>query len=327
MPRENQKIRLLTLARLFFEETDEIHGLTLPQIQGKLLDFGVDVERKALYRDIAALQEFGYDVRKYQRSPVEYGLATRRFSRAELLMMVDAVQSSRFLTKTKSEDLVRSIKTLGSKHQAKDLTRRLYVEGRIKMQNESVFNNIDTIQAALSARRKIRFQYFKYNAAKEQKIQHNGDFYVETPVHLVFSDGCYYLVVFNDKHQGFAHYRVDRMINLSVSEERATRNEKIAGFDASEYQTRAFGMYGGSPVGVTLLVEDEAMGPVIDRFGTDVTTHVLPDGRARVHAMILESPTFYGWLAQFGKAVEIEGPRMVRQRYVEYIRGLLDMYE
>ena len=166
MKSENQKLKLLHLMRLFFEETDEKQGLTMPQIITKLQELGIDAERKAVYRDIAALKQFGLEVQKLPKTaPVQYALVNREFSEPELLLLVDAVQSSRFLTKSKSEALVRSIRTLGSKRQGALLDKCLHVEGRIKMQNESVFYNVDIIQAAIKAKRKVRFRYFKYDAS------------------------------------------------------------------------------------------------------------------------------------------------------------------
>ena len=179
MPRESQKLKLLFLARIFLQETDEDTGLTMPQIIERLAALGIPAERKALYRDIEALREFGMDIGKLRRSPVQYALITREFSKEELLLLVDAVQSSRFLTKTKSDDLTRSIRTLASTVQARE-SKRVHVEGRIKMQNQSVFNNVDITQAAIRTHRKVAFHYFNYDAAKRKVRQHGGDRYVET---------------------------------------------------------------------------------------------------------------------------------------------------
>lgn len=321
------KLKLLYLARLFEEETDDEHGLTGPQIISKMAEKGIDVERKTLYRDIECLRAFGYNIIKYNRRPVEYGLATREFQEAELMLLADAVQSSRFLTKKKSDALVKAVGRLGSSHMAHALKRRLHVEGRIKSQNESVYYNIDGIQDAIDAKRKVEFKYFKYNERKEKVWQHGGEFYIETPVQLIYVDDEYYLVVWNDKHGDFATYRVDRMKSIRVSEEEATRNERIASFKVDEYRQRAFGMYAGKTVDVTLRVAGAAMSTVIDRFGKDVPVDAQDDGTARASVRVMEAPTFYGWLATLGSQVEIEGPRRVRDAYAGYLRGILERYE
>ena len=154
-----QKLKLMYLAKLLESETDDEHGLTGPQIIQRLAELGIAVERKTLYRDLDCLREFGYNIVKYQRSPIEYGLASREFQESELLLLADAVQSSRFLTERKSNALVKAIGKLGSKYLADDLRRNLHVEGRIRSQNESVFYNIDAIQRAISAKKKVRFRY------------------------------------------------------------------------------------------------------------------------------------------------------------------------
>ena len=201
-----QKLKLLYLMRMLQEETDSEQGLTMTQILERLEEEGVMAERKSVYRDIEALREFGLDIRTYQRSPVEYALENRDFALPELLLLVDAVQSSRFLTQRKSDALVRSVKQLASARQRALLDKRLHVEGRIKSQNESVFHNVDRIQEALARRRKITFLYFQYDAAKKKILQHDGAFYTETPVQLIYADGFYYLVAYNEKHGALAHY-------------------------------------------------------------------------------------------------------------------------
>ena len=152
-----QKLKLLYLMRMLEEETDAEQGLTMSQILERLEAQGITAERKGIYRDIEALREFGLDVRTYQRAPVEYALERRDFAFHELLLLVDAVQSSRFLTQRKSDALVAGVKRLATKRQRKLLDKRVHVEGRIKMQNESVFYSVDRIQEALAGKRKISF--------------------------------------------------------------------------------------------------------------------------------------------------------------------------
>lgn len=323
----DQKLKLLHLARIFEEETDDSHGLTGPQLIERLAQRGVSVERKTLYDDIKCLVAFGYDIQKYQRAPVEYGLAARDFQEGELLLLADAVQSSRFLTQRKSDALVKSIGKLGGRHVAADLKKRVHVEGRIKMQNESVFYNIDAIQRAIAVKRKVEFHYFKHDEFKKRVMQHAGDLYRETPVQLVYMGDCYYLVTWNDRHEGFANYRVDRMLHIEVSEEPATRNERIAEFDVAQYEQRTFGMFNGAAVPVTLLVEAGAMSAVIDRFGKDVASTAAGEGSARVHATVMESPTFFGWLATFGTQVVIEKPQALRDAYHDYLQRIVQVYE
>lgn len=322
-----QKLKLLYLMRILEEETDAERGLTMTQILEGLEAQGITAERKSIYRDIEALREFGLDVRTYQRAPVEYALESRDFALPELLLLVDAVQSSRFLTQRKSDALVEGVKRLASTRQRALLDKRLHVEGRIKMQNESVFRSVDLIQESIARKRQISFLYFKYDAAKEKVLQRDGERYIETPVQLVYAEGYYYLVAFNEKHDGFATYRVDRMDRIRITDEPAAKNERIATFDARELEGRAFGMYSGEPVAATLLVSGEAMGAVIDRFGKDVDSRPVGEGRARVFATVMKSPVLFGWLAQFGDRVRIEKPASLVAEYRDYLARIVAAYE
>ncbi len=321
-----QKLKLLYLMRMLEEETDAEQGLTMSQILERLEAQGITAERKGIYRDIEALREFGLDVRTYQRAPVENALERRDFAFHELLLLVDAVQSSRFLTQRKSDALVEAVKRLASARQCALLDKRLHVEGRIKMQNESVFHSVDRIQEAIAQKRQIPFVYFKYDAAKEKVLQHGGERYVETPVQLVYAEGYYYLVVFNEKHDDFATYRVDRMDRIKITDAPAVKNERIATFDAQELEGRAFGMYSGESVAATLLVSGEAMGAIIDRFGKDVESLPAGEGWARVYATVMKSPVLFGWLAQFGDRVHIEKPASLAAEYRDYLAGIVASY-
>ena len=326
MPKADQKLKLLYLARIFEEETDDNHGLTGPQILARLAEYGMHVERKTLYRDIQCLIDYGYDIQKYQRAPVEYGLASREFQESELYLLADAVQSSRFLTKRKSDALIKSLGKLGRKHVAEDIRKHIHVEGRIKTQNESVYYNLDAIQRAMAAKRKVEFLYFKHDQNKNRILQRNGETYCETPVQLVYMNDCYYLVAWNDKHEGFTNYRVDRMLHIDVSHEKATRNERIAKFDVAQYEQRTFDMFNGEAVNVTLLVKESAMSAVLDRFGKNVATTPVGGDAARIHVTVMQSPTFYGWLATFGNEVTIESPASLKDSYCAYLKSIVASY-
>ena len=323
---EPGKFKLLNLIRIFEECTDENHGLTMPQIIEKLGECGVHAERKALYRDIQALNEFGLTIKKFHCAPVEYRLVGRRFTFNELQLLVDAVQSCRFLTQGNADKLVRSIKTLCSEEQGKQLSRRIHVGNRVKMQNESAFKNIDIINAAIRSKHKVEFMYYKYDCGKRPVAQHDGKLYCETPVQMVFNDGFYYLITFNDKHESFITYRIDRMTSVAVSSEPSVRNQAISHFDVEEYERRSFGMFAGEPVSATLIVHEEAMGGVIDRFGKEVESLDKGDGTAEVHVRVMESPTFFGWLAQYGRLIHIAAPRALAGAYREYLVAIAQEY-
>ena len=277
MGTENQKLKLLYLMQMLYDETDETHGLSTPELIEGLAERGIAAERKAIYRDLEALRAFGLDIARLPTRPATYGLARRTFSGPELMLLTDAVQSSRFLTQRMANRLAAGVASLGSRHQVRSLKKHVHVEGRIKMQNESVFHHVDTIHEALAARRKVAFRYVKYDAEKRPVAQKDGRLYCETPVHLVYSDGFYYLIAYNEKHESFPTYRLDRMQGLRITDEPSARNEAIATFDAEAYSARTFSMFGGEVRRVTLRVEEPVMGALIDRFGKDVETALVED--------------------------------------------------
>lgn len=327
MGAESQKLKLLYLMQMLYEETDEDHGLTTPAIIEGLLARGIDAERKSIYRDIETLRSFGMDIVKLPTRPVSYALASRTFSGPELMLLTDAVQSSRFLTRRMANRLAGGVASLGSRHQMSSIKKHVHVEGRIKMQNESVFHHVDTIHEALSQRRQVAFRYVKYDAAKRPVAQKGGQLYCETPVHLIYSEGCYYLIAYNEKHASFPTYRLDRMQGLRITDTPAVRNTAIATFDAEAYSARTFSMFGGETRRVTLRVEESVMGALIDRFGKDVESVVGEDGAARAYVTVAPSPVFFGWLAQFGRSMRIEAPRDLAEEYAAYLRDILKDYE
>lgn len=213
---KNQKLKIPYIAQMLMQETDDEHGLTMAQIVERLAEKGISAERKSIYGDLDALREFGLDIITRQGATTEYAIGQRRFEFPELLLLVDAVQSSRFLTEKKSAVLVSRIKELASRYQGEQLSKRMHVEGRIKMQNESIYYNVDAIQKAIRLKCKIGFQYFDYDAEARRQLRHEGRMYVETPVCLVYSAEYYYLIAFNDEHDDFVRYRVDRMLAIRV---------------------------------------------------------------------------------------------------------------
>lgn len=330
MPQENgyaQKLKLLYLIDLLKEQTDDNHGLSAAEIMSRLEEKGVHIERKTLYKDLDALCSYGFDIQKYQRSCIEYGLASREFQEQELLLLADAIQSSRFLTKKKSDALVDAVGKLGSKYIAQYLKKRIYVERRIKMQNESVFYNLDMIQEAINSRVQIRFQYCKYNEAKELVKQHDGRVYEETPLGLIYMDDCYYAVVWSESKSAFVNYRVDRMVSMKVSTTPACNNELTKAFNIEDYEKRSFSMFNGAELAVTLELEACAMSALIDKFGKDVRAYAVAPGIAHAQVNIMESPTFFAWLCTFGSDIRIVSPKSLQKSYCAYLESILAAYK
>ncbi len=317
-----QKLKLLYLYKMLDEQTDATHGLSMTQILQNLEAEGITAERKGIYRDLRVLGEFGCTINTIQRMPVEYTMAKPGLDLAELTLLVDAVQSSKFLTKQTADRLAKKLSALASVHERKALKGRVHVDGRVKSQSDSVFYNVDTIHEALRAKKKVSFLYYKYDAHVQPALQHDGKPFVLTPVHVVFSDGFYYAIMWSDKYEDFVRFRVDRMRLVQLDEQAATRNEKIANYDLEDFAYQSFGMFDGKVTSAKLLVQPEAMDIVVDRFGTDVKSKVLKDGSAEVVVTVRESAPFYGWIAGTDGAVRLSGPKRLVKDYRAWVARL-----
>ena len=252
----NQKLRMLYVLKLFFKETDMENGLTTQQIIDELANLGLEAERKTIHRDIRALKDFGLTIE--QRGGREWYLANRPFRIQELIMLVDAVQSTPFLTEGTTDRLIKKIQGLASESQRDLLHRRIEVPGRVKMHNAAALENADIIQQAMRMKRKVSFKYFHYNAAKEKVLNHAGEPFSVTPVRLVYADEFYYLIAFMDRwanvegHQPFSPFRVDRMLDVRVSDELATKDARIATYRSDEHISPSFGVFAAEMTNIVL---------------------------------------------------------------------------
>lgn len=320
----NQKQKLLSLMRILQAETDASQGLTMPQIIERLEAEGYPAERKALYRDIDALREAGFDIQKLPKRPVEYALVRSELGIDDVMMLVDVVQSSPFLTERKSNQLVKSLKHLVSAREQKKLAKRVHVQGRIRNQNESVFHSVDMVHEALQRRRKLEFLYYSYDTNLVHKPRHDGKMYVVTPVKVVYSDSNYYLAAYDDADERIKTYRIDRMQITQISEQPATRCPEIANYDFSEFAYQSFGMFHGEGKCVTLRVDAALMDTAVDRFGRNVEVVRSTSKSADIRVNVQVSPQFFGWIAGLNGGVRIQTPRKLAAEYQDWLRSLLD---
>ena len=310
--------------RLLERATDSEHGLTMPQIVQRLEEEGISAERKSLYRDIDALREIGLNIVKLPRRPVEYALVRTELGLSDVMMLIDVVQSSKFLTERKSNQLVRSLKGLTSERERKQLDKRVHVQGRIKNQSDSVFHNVDVIHEALQRKRKIEFLYFSYGTDLKRTARRDGERYVVTPVKVIYSGGNYYLAAYSDEHEDVFTYRIDRMELLQVSEAAATRCAQVANYAFEEFEFQRFGMFDGEGETVTLRVNAPLVNVIVDKFGRDVELLKSTGSYADIRVKIRKSPQFFGWVAGLDGGVAIKAPKRVVNEYKDWLTRLVD---
>jgi len=312
MPKgNNSKLKLSYLTRIMLEKTDDEHKLTMPQILEELERYDVSAERKSIYTDFADMKEkLGIDIIQEKiGKDTYYYVGSRDFEVAEIKLLIDAIQSSKFITEKKSNELIKKVKGLVSHYQAAQLQRQVYVHGRIKTMNESIYYNVDTLHAAIANNSKIKFQYCNWYANKKLVPLHNGDFFVVSPWALTWDDENYYLVAYNQNSETIKHYRVDKMMKISILEERRDGKTLFESFDMAVYSKMNFGMYHGDIKKVHISFPNYMVGVFIDRFSKDIAIHPAEgENRSRIAVDVAVSKQFFGWIASLGRWVKIEGP-------------------
>lgn len=309
----NQKLKLSYLTKIMLTKTDDEHGLTMPQILHELEQYGITAERKSIYADFEDMTDkLGIEIIKEQEGrETYYHVGAREFELAEIKLLIDAIQSSKFITQTKSRELITKIKGLVSEHQAKQLQRQVYINDRVKTMNESVYYNVDDIHTAINQNKKIRFQYYKWNIRKELVPRHNGAWYVVSPWALTWNDENYYMVAYDDREQKIKHFRVDKMMKLSVTEEAREGKDIFGNFDMAAYSKMSFGMYGGKKTKVHIRFPNCMCGVFIDRFGKEISLRRIDAEYSELRVDVAVSYQFFGWIFSLGKDVKVTGPKAV----------------
>lgn len=328
MPKsEHQKLKLLYLADILRRESDEAHPLRVQDMIDRLAALDVQAERKSIYSDLAALEQYGMDITQVKSKSTGYFLAQREFELPELKLLVDAVQSSRFLSAKKSRALIRKLESLASRHEAHDLQRQVYAAPRVKSLNEAVYYSIDTLHAAINADKQITFTYFEWTVHKTQQPRRSGALYRVSPYALVWDSENYYLVAYDEQAAHLKHYRVDKMLQLAVTELPRAGRAQLEGFDMAAYTRRMFGMFGGQAEPVEIEFASRLVGVVLDRFGMDVTLLPTDDAHFKVCVPAVVSPQFMGWVAGFGTQARIVAPAHVAAAFAKQCKETLALYE
>ncbi len=327
MAGQSSKLKILYLMKIFMEKTDEEHYITMSDIMYELEGYDIECERKSIYRDIDALIEYGLDIEKVQKDKTcYYYLSTREFELAEVKLLVDAVQSERFITQRKSNALIKKIMGLTSSENASALQRQVYVNNRIKTDNESVLYLTDTIYNAISSNKQISFKYFRYDVEKKKEIRNNGEPYVVSPWAVSFVEDNYYLVAYSNE-LGIRHFRVDKMLNCNILDASREGKEIFAKFDVADYTKKRFKMFDGVVRSVSLKCKNSFANVIVDTFGKD--TMMVPDGDGyfTAHVDVAISHQFIGWVFSMDDNIVITGPEEVVNEAAAMVKALGKLYK
>ena len=330
---ENQKLKILYLMQIMLQKTDELHGISTAQIIQELAKAGIEAERKSVYRDIALLKEYGMDIVCQKGKTVTYFLASRTFELPELKLLVDAVQSSKFITAKKSEQLIKKLETFLSVWQASSLSRQVVVANRIKNMNESIYYTVDTIHEAIAQDKQITFQYFEWQISTQsgqtvsRHLKKGGARYQVSPWALIWEDENYYMAAYDESACMLKHYRVDKMLNIAVLPLARVGQDVFGKLDLATYSQGIFGMFGGKPERVTLQFHNRLVGVVIERFGENTFIHRQGEEHFVVHVPVVVSDQFFSWVFSFGKNAKILAPREVQQRFLQHCAAVAEQYK
>lgn len=321
----NQKLRLLYLLKLLIQKTDLCSGLTTNQLLDELANVGIDTQRKSLYRDFKSMRQFGLLIE--QNKSHEWFLSNRPFDPDELVMLVDAVQSTPFLTTDMSTRLIGKLKAFASERDAKHLDGRIELSEYVKMANEDVFWNIMAIQMAISLKKKVEFKYFRYVVDGGKLVRDIHHEHTAIPLKLVYADEKYYMLTFDERFNNMTPFRVDRMIDVVCSDEPVPRKRSVATWRLEDAAVLSFGIFGSEVEPVSFDIRSEWMNVVIDKFGTNLNLYDIDDGVVRVHVKAPLSPQFFGWLFQLGDNIKLVSPKIAIEEYKEYCIDILKHYE
>lgn len=322
-----QKKKPFLMLQYLSLNSDESHPVSTADLIHYLGQNGINVERRTIYSDIEMLRELGYDIiQNSNRSGGGYYLASREFEVAELKLLVDAVQSSKFITVKKSRELIKKLESKASRFDAGKLQRQVYVASRIKTENESVYYTIDCIHNAIQENCQISFQYMEWTLSKKL-MPREDHMRTVSPWALIWKDENYYLAAFDEDAGLMKHFRVDKMGKTCLTEKKRVGLRVFESIDPAVYTNQTFGMFHGDTTAVTLEFPNRLTGVVLDRFGRDITLHKVSNDSFRLHTKVNVSPQFFGWLAGLGAEVKIIAPQETKKEYIEWLKKIIELAE
>ena len=287
------KLRMLYIMKILSEKSDERHTLSAADINRLLQDYGMAADRKTIYSDIETLREFHIDIVQAKGTNGGYYIGSREFELPELKLLVDAVQTSKFISCKKSKELIRKLENLTNKYDARLLQRNVFIYNRPKTKNETIYYNVNEIHTAILENYQIQYQYAEWTVQKKLVPKKNGAVYMVSPWALTWDDANYYLIAYHETEDVIKHYRVDKMQQVQIIEKERVGRERFQKFDLAEFAKKTFGMYGGQDVEVTLTCCNELAGVIIDRFGKETILITVDEEHFRVHILVAVSRQFF----------------------------------
>ena len=313
------KQRPFRLLKYLYENTDEENPISTTELVRIFVAEDAHAKRKTVKDDMDVLVGEGFDVVTVRGRNNSFFLGTRKFELPEVKLLIDAVSSSRFISAEKSETLISKLTDMVSRHQAEKVCRHLYTAEHVKADNKQIYYIVDAVTDAINEGKKIRFQYFDYDGKKEKCLRHDGAEYSVSPYALVWDDSHYYMCGYSDAKQMIVNYRVDRMCNTEIKDEKAVALPE--GFSMDDYVRKQFHMFAGDETEVVLECRDDMMKYIIDQFGEEVETRKVSEDTFQAKVHVADSPTFYGWVFPFEGKIQIVEPEEIREKYRSMVKA------
>ena len=324
MPKsDNQKLKILHILDYLQKNSNEDRLVTAQELIRVLDQKGIRCDRKTVYSDIAALQDYGVDIVSVPGKNGGYYIASRIFELPELKLLIDAVQSSKYLTQKKSRELIEKLCMQCNEQDASLMKRSVLVSGRVKSMNETIYYNVDAIQDAISQNKQITFRYFDWGMDRRRHYREKE--YVASPYGLCQDNENCYLLAHSERY-GVTSYRVDRMSDIALSTQTRTPCPELTGKALTDHANRLFQMYSGDAVNVKMRFHKSLLNVVIDRFGKDIM--LIPDGEDHFNftVNVAVSPMFLSWVMGFGSKAKILYPQAVVEQCKELCRQIMSQY-
>ncbi len=321
------KLKMLKIWEMLCRETDEDHPMPSTTIIKKLADMGISCDRRTLYKDIDALNENGYLVECNRSRQNEYYVLERNFDPTELHILMDAVQAASFVTEEKTNELVNKIASLSGEKKAEILKSNIVAFNTVKSTNNRVYYSVNEILTAIETKKKIEFFYFDYDISHNKVFRKDKQKYIVNPYATIFSNDSYYLLCYDDKHEGMAHYRIDRMDTVRITDEPITKRADLKKFDVKKHKKQVFNMFAGAEcVPVTIRINKALIDAMFDRFGAGVKLKMINENEAELTAEVQISSAFIGWCVSFGNKLQVVSPTEVVDKVKAQIEELKNLY-
>lgn len=320
------RIRPLRIWEILRRETDEEHPMGTETLREILREGGIECHRSTLYEDIKLLNENGYEILTRRGRSNQYYVMDRSFSNPEVHILMDAVQSASFITEKKTAELVDKISELAGSQKGLVMKKNIVQFNTAKSANESIYYSVSEIATAINNRQKIIFLYFDYDINHKRVYRRDGHHYVVSPFATVFSDGHYYLIVYDNRYNRLSHYRIDRMDKVQTINEHADMPPDGLAFDVVGHKKQLFGMFSGESTPVTIEMDKKLLDVVFDLFGEKTRIISSGDKNARFTVDVQISDLFFGWCCSFGDKLKIIGPDNIIEQFKEYTEKIKNLY-